>query len=107
MEGTDKSKIVADLKRQLARLVELYERVKEENISLSEENRRLIEQAAYNEAKIEDLSEQLERSKLSHAFALGEESRELNEVKHDAKIKINRLIKEIDNCISLLNNRSE
>jgi len=98
-----KKEILEQLKSQLSELITLYERTKEENIHLFNENQKLIQVLKQKEQNNQKLKEKLETYKLSNAFVITGEGEDISEKKHDAKIKINRLIKEIDQCVSLLN----
>ncbi len=98
-----KKEILEQLKSQLSELITLYERTKEENIHLFNENQKLLQINKQKDEEFLKLKETLETYKLSNAFVLVSEGKELSEKKHDAKIRINRIVKEIDKCISLLN----
>lgn len=103
MDETQKRELLEILKTRLRELITLYERVKEENVNLIEQNKKLIELNNQKEKEIQKLKEKLETYKLTNSFILTSEGENLTERKHDAKIKVNRLIKEIDSCIALLN----
>ena len=49
------------------------------------------------------LKEKLETLKLREAFVISSQGATMQEKKHEAKIKINRILKDIDRCITLLN----
>ena len=62
-----------------------------------EEKKRLDEQISLLTNANQDLSKKVEDLKFAKSLAGGSED------SHEAKIKINRLVREIDKCISLLN----
>ena len=88
--------MLEDIKKNIERLIALYEAEKVENGKLRS---RIAQQdaalGAYKE-QITGLEEQIETLKLSQAFIAGGNSTSA------AKDKIDRMIKEIDRCISLL-----
>ncbi len=88
--------MLEDIRKNIERLIALYEAEKVENGKLRV---RLAEsEAALGTCKeqITGLEEQIETLKLSQAFIAGGNSASA------AKEKIDRMIKEIDRCISLL-----
>ncbi|MBN2893686.1 MAG: hypothetical protein JXL97_17585 [Bacteroidales bacterium] len=103
MEQLDKNELIGLLKQRMGELITLFERTKEENINLFNENQKLIQQNNEKEEEIKKIQDKLETYKLSNAFIITSEGKDISEKKHDAKIKINRIVKEIDQCIALLN----
>lgn len=103
MEEQQKREILEILKDRLSDLITLYERTKEENLHLFEENQRIIEKNNQKDEEILKLKEKLETYKLSNAFIITSGEEDIIEKKHDAKIRINRIVKEIDKCIAFLN----
>ena len=103
MEELDKKEILDTLKARLSELITLYERTKEENLHLFNENQRIININKQKDQEILQLKEKLETYKLSNAFIITSGKENITEKKHDAKIRINRIVKEIDKCIALLN----
>ena len=85
------------IKTDIEKLIALYEAEKSERVRLQTE---LVQSKADNEScrkRIEDLEQQVDNLHLSEAFGVGGDS-------SAAKEKIEKLIKEIDKCISLLEN---
>ena len=83
------------LRKDIEKLISLYEAEKAERVRLQS---LLAESKAENEAckkQIGDLEQQVNNLQLSEAFGSGGD-------RAGAKEKIERLIKEIDKCISLL-----
>ena len=68
-----------------------------ENIELKEELTNLTKQLNIKENENEDIINNYESLKMAKTIAVSSGDA------HDAKIKINRLVREIDKCISLLN----
>ena len=90
--------MLEDIKKDIERLIALYESEKTERIRLQSE---LSQSKADNEScrkRIEELEQQVDNLHLTEAFLTpaGSDS--------GAKDRIEKLIKEIDNCISLLEN---
>jgi len=98
----DKDKIISNLKDKINTLISFFERGKEENIQLFKEKQELIEKISEKDEKIENLEKEIEKLKFASALTGINETGD-NEAKHEAKIKINRMVREIDKCISLLN----
>ena len=85
------------IKTDIEKLIALYEAERSERERLQAE---LVRCGAENEScrkRIEDLEQQVNNLPLSEAFGVGGDS-------SAAKEKIERLIKEIDKCIALLEN---
>lgn len=83
------------IKTDIEKLIALYEAERSERVRLQEE---LLRSKADNEScrkRIEDLEQQVNNLHLSEAFGAGGDT-------SAAKEKIERLIKEIDKCIALL-----
>jgi len=78
-------------------MIGLHQKMKAERQILKEEKVRLEEQVNLLTISNQDLSKKVEDLKFAKSLAGG------NEDSHEAKIKINRLVREIDKCISLLN----
>ena len=84
------------VKSDIERLIAVYEREKAKNALLSselEESRKKIE---HYTKQIEELSNQIESLKLQTAFTGSSSDTEA------AKKKVEKLIREIDKCISLM-----
>ncbi len=78
-------------------MIGLHQKMKAERQILKEEKVRLEEQVNLLTISNQDLSKRVEDLKFAKSLVGG------NEDSHEAKIKINRLVREIDKCISLLN----
>lgn len=89
--------LLNDFKEKLDRLIRYTLKMKSENRLLLEEQARLKEQISLLNTKNEELQRKIEELKFAKSMLGGEEN------SHEAKIKINRLVREIDKCIALLN----
>jgi predicted nucleic acid-binding Zn-ribbon protein len=85
------------LNRKLDELFDRYNNLKTELVNLRSVNEDLKVTLQDREEKIKELEIKYERVKLSGAL-LGE-----GENAHEAKRKINELVREIDRCVALLN----
>ncbi|MCQ2149516.1 MAG: hypothetical protein MJY45_04050 [Bacteroidales bacterium] len=88
--------MIQDIKLRFERLIALYEAQKERSENLSSE---LVRCRESNEALVKqnaDLKNQIDKLKLSAAFRANDGSAS------EAKERIERLVGEIDKCISLL-----
>lgn len=88
--------MINELKDKMKKLIDLYQKTQHEKIQLQENNNKLRNQLKQKEAEYTSLQEKYERLELAKSLASTEST-------HDAKIKINRIVREIDNCIALLN----
>jgi hypothetical protein len=89
--------ISESIKQKVKLLISAFEKVTQENeLLLSQKNelKKLLDEKehAYN-----DLKEHYDRLKFAKSLQA------TNQEVHDAKIKVNRIVREIDNCIALLN----
>ena len=89
--------LLGEFKGKLDKLINLYLRVKREKHLLNEEHVQLKEQFRVLILKNEELVRQTEDLKFAKSLLGAEED------SHGAKLKINRIVREIDNCIALLN----
>lgn len=96
MEYREQNNVVEELKQKVESLIELYENSKQQISHLQEENNKLKNQIKQKDIELANLKEKYSRLELAKSIASSETT-------HDAKIKINRIVREIDNCISLLN----
>lgn len=94
---SNKDQLVIRLKEKVETIVSLLERSEEERVRLRMEKQQLSEQLRLKTTAFEELERKHESLKLAKAIlASGGNS-------HDAKIKVNRIVREIDKCIALLN----
>ena len=85
------------LRQRVQRVLELYSSRKSENEQLIKQNKELEEKIQLGQEKIKEIEDKYNKLKISKALIASS-----NDV-HDAKLKVNRLVREIDKCIALLN----
>jgi hypothetical protein len=90
-------KIIEELKLRLERLISILEREREDKENLRQSNLELQNKIKMHQSRISEL--ELKYANLKIAKSLLAE----NEDSHDAKIRVNRIVREIDKCIALLN----
>jgi predicted nuclease with TOPRIM domain len=89
--------IIEELKSRLERLISMLENEKEEKESMKQNNQELQKKVKIHQTRISEL--ELKYANLKIAKSLLAQ----NEDSHDAKIRVNRIVREIDKCIALLN----
>ncbi len=95
--GTVHLETFAELQSRIRQFVEMYEKERTINELLSKEKAGLREKIRLEQNRIKDLEEKYNKLKISKALvASGEDV-------HDAKLKVNKMVREIDRCIALLN----
>ena len=90
-------KVINTLSNNITVLKEEYQKVLNENSELKDELLSLKNQIITKENENNDLITNYESLKMAKTIAVSSGDA------HDAKIKINKLVREIDKCISLLN----
>ena len=94
---SNENQLVITLKKKIEAIVSMLERSEEERLRLHREKQQLSEQIRLRTTAFEELERKYETLKLAKAIlGAGENS-------HDARIRVNRLVREIDKCIALLN----
>ncbi len=88
--------MLEEIKRNFTKLIARYEAVKEENANLRSRLSESTNAIATYREQISELEEQIETLRLTQAFTAG------GNTPAASKEKIDRMIKEIDRCISLL-----
>ncbi|OQX98526.1 MAG: hypothetical protein B6I20_10930 [Bacteroidetes bacterium 4572_117] len=94
---TELEEVIINLSKSIEGLKEQYNKVLIDNKKLSSELQSLTEQFKNKEKENESLIGNYESLKMAKSIAVSSGD------SHDAKIKINRLVREIDKCVSLLN----
>jgi len=89
--------IIADLRNNLKQIINLYQKKKEENKELKEENENLKKTVLSLKKETDNFNVKYDTLQLAKTFT------EASGSSHDAKIKVNRIVREIDKCIALLN----
>jgi len=95
--GVDEVEIINGIKEKIQTVKSRLDRQAEEFDQLRKANDDLNKKIQQKQVQIEELEAQNQKLKLAKSF-LAESGDP-----HDAKIKINRIVREIDKCIALLN----
>lgn len=90
--------LIESFKQKFEKLVEKYKLLKAENVKLAEENAILKQKLEAKEKEISDNKKEQNTQQLANTFLAASGNNP-----QDAKNKINRIVREIDNCIALLN----
>jgi len=85
------------LQLRIRQVVEFYQKERIENEQLKKKSIELEEKLKFDDNRLNDLKEKYNKLKISKALIASS-----NDV-HDAKLKVNRMVREIDKCIALLN----
>ncbi|MBL7110530.1 MAG: hypothetical protein ISS19_01135 [Bacteroidales bacterium] len=88
---------VDTLKDKVRKVVSMYQQQKEKNEKLNKENQELINKLKSAEQKLNELENQYKKLKLAKTMVASSQDA------RDAKLKVNRMVREIDKCIALLN----
>ena len=89
--------IINILRNNIKSIISLYEEQKEKNREFVSKNKELTHKLTNLEDKIKDKDSKYDNLKLARTIASTDEST------HDVKIKVNKIVREIDKCIALLN----
>jgi hypothetical protein len=89
--------IIAELRNNLKQIINLYQKKKEENRELRAENQNLKKTVLTLKKETDNYTVKYDTLQLAKTFT------EASGSSHDAKIKVNRIVREIDKCIALLN----
>ena len=89
--------IISNLREKIQKVITAIEEVKGENKQLKEENIQLKTKIDTQEKELDDKKEKLETLRLAKSVVSSSED------SHNAKIQINKIVREIDKCIALLN----
>lgn len=91
------NKLIAKLNENIQKLMLLYSSEKEKNSKLSDEVNNLNNELNIYKAKYQETERKYDNLKMARSL----DGDNLDE--REARIKLNRIIREIDNCIALLN----
>lgn len=95
--GSEQAEILEGIKGKIQSVKVMLEEQKDQNRELSEQNNALRKEVQQQQSEIKILEERNQKlSLVKGMLAEGESSDE-------ARIKINRIVREIDKCIALLN----
>lgn len=98
MIGLQCTEMLEDLHRNFERLVALYEAEREENASLRSRMEIATADCKTLRERTVELERQIDNLRLAEAFSAPEGGN------GEARLRVDRLIREIDKCISLLEN---
>lgn len=90
------SEIVDSLENRISKLLHRFEKIKQTNLQLEEEVQKMKSQVAQSKVELSEWREKTDSLKLANSM-LGSD-----QYKRDTKLKINALVREIDQCISQL-----
>jgi len=85
------------LESRIQQLIGMYEKERSVKEKFSKEKSELQEQLRLGQERVKILEEKYNKLKISKALIASSEDA------HDAKLKVNRMVREIDKCIALLN----
>jgi hypothetical protein len=89
--------LIIKLKDRIYAVIMLYEKEKENTKVLLQEKQSLAERLGQVQGELKAVEGKYESLKLGKMIEASSKD------EHDAKIKINRIVREIDQCIALLN----
>ena len=89
--------IISQLKRKVDLIIEMNQELKKENNELRVSNKDLNSKLTYQGEQLDELEQKYESLRMAKTIDGG------NLDAHSTKIKINRMVREIDKCIALLN----
>lgn len=89
--------LLSEFKGKLDKLIDLHLKIKNENRSLKEALSEKEECIRILNSQKEDLNQKYESLKLANTL------KGTDEDSHNARIKINKIVREIDQCIAMLN----
>ena len=95
--GTETQIVVGRLKGHIEQIISKYELALSENASLKGQLHDVLEELEEKNSRIKDLEQKVEQMQLADVFAASSD-----DVK-EAKKRIGKIVREIDKCISMLN----
>jgi len=93
----EQEELIKELKNRVHILMAKHSALKNDYSRLILENENLLEQVSDKKNRVEVLEEQYNSAKLASGVLVSEENKDV------ARIEINKIVREIDNCIALLN----
>ena len=94
---SQQEEIINQLKGKVREIIAVYEKVKLDNDRLTKENKGLNEIVKSKQREILNFEKKFDTLKVAKTVVMSTED------KHEAKLKVNRIVREIDKCIALLN----
>ncbi|MEN8201441.1 MAG: hypothetical protein ABFS28_02525 [Bacteroidota bacterium] len=95
--STEQVEILEGIKERIQSVKDRMLEQKEENKQLLKKNEDLQQQVQESQALLEELEQKNQRLSMVKSIKANDED------SHDARIQINRIVREIDKCIALLN----
>lgn len=95
--SVDQAEILDGIKTKVRSLKDRMQVQVEENVKLKQRNEDLQQTVQQKQALIEELEQKNQQLSLVKSIMADSEDA------HDARIRINRIVREIDKCIALLN----
>ena len=89
--------IINQLKGKVREIIDGYEKLKLDNDRLAKENKGLTEIVKSKQREIQNFEKKFDTLKVAKTVVMSTED------KHEARLKVNRIVREIDKCIALLN----
>jgi cell division septum initiation protein DivIVA len=89
--------VVKRLKLKIDTLISAYESLREENLKLSHLNEQLTAELKQKDESLRAFEKRNDQQQLAKAILASSDD------VHDAKLKVGRIVREIDQCIALLN----
>lgn len=96
--NTDHNELILQLRQKIKTILTLYESQKSSNADLLQTNKELTEKVLVLENKLSDTNKKYENLKIAKTL-----SSVPGEGTHDTKLQVNKIVREIDKCIALLN----
>ncbi len=93
----EQDEIVSELREKIKIIISFLDQIREENDHLKQEISDLNNQSKQKETELEELDNKYKNLKIAKSIVAGDDDA------HDARIKVNRIVREIDKCIALLN----
>ncbi len=93
----EQQNLIDKLSDNVAKVQSLHIECRNDNIRLKKRIEALLNKLSEKDRSYEELSKKYESLKLAKVIATSSVD------SHDAKIKLNRIVREVDKCISLLN----
>ena len=86
---------ITDLKTKIEKLVDLHQQLKKDKEQLQSDNKKL-------KKTVEEQKNTIQELEISNRDLIKTKKEEQNRLVSDTKLKINELVQEIDDCITLL-----
>lgn len=92
----EKNNIIYEIRQKFKEIINNYNKIKQRNLELEEENNNLKTTINLLNKKIQEFEDkELKKNLAKTILATSKDS-------HDVKIKLNKIVRDIDRCIALL-----